>query len=274
MSGSKYRAGFIGCGNMGGTLASVCARAVGGGCVALYDPDTAKTAAIAASTGASVLGSAEEAVGSCEYVFLGVKPQIMKDLLHGIAGAAAKRPGVVFVSMAAGIETSLIKKETGRPGLRVIRIMPNMPCRSGEGMILCSPAAGVSEEEYASFLPLLDGAGRIARIPEKLIDAACALSGSGPAYVFMFIEALTDAGIECGLPSDIAKLLAAQTVLGSAKSVLDAGDGADPGAMKTAVCSPGGTTIAGVHALEEKAFRAAVMDAVAAGYKRALELRQ
>lgn len=113
-------------------------------------------------------------------------------------------------------------------------------------------------------------AGKLCQLEEKLIDAGSAVSGCGPAYAFMFIEALADGGVQCGLPRDKAILLAAQTLLGSAKTVIE--NGTHPGVLKDAVCSPGGTTIAGVHALEKSAFRGAAADAVLAGYERTLEL--
>ena len=271
----RFAAGFIGCGNMGGALAAVAAKAAiaakaaGKDRIAVCDPDAAKTAAHAEAYGSVPVGLAELAADS-EYVFLGVKPQVMPDVLAELKGVLPAEDAPVIVTMAAGIGIASVAKGLGRDGLRIIRIMPNMPCRIGEGMVLYSCGEGVSEEEKAGFLRLLDGAGRFAELPERQIDAGCALSGSGPAYAFIFIEALADAGVECGLPRETAQTLAAQTLLGSAASVLEYGN---PAAQKDAVCSPGGTTVAGVHALEDRGFRSAVMAAVAAGYRRALEMK-
>ena len=265
----RFTAGFIGCGNMGGALAAVAAKAAGKDMIAVCDTDASKTAAHAAQYGTAPAGLAELAADS-GYVFLGVKPQVMSAVLAELKELLPAEDLPVIVTMAAGIGIASVAKGLGGEGPRIIRIMPNMPCRIGEGMVLYACGEGVTEEEKAGFLRLLDGAGRFAELPERLIDAGCALSGSGPAYAFIFIEALADAGVECGLPRETAQTLAAQTLLGSAASVLEYGN---PAAQKDAVCSPGGTTVAGVHALEDRGFRSAVMAAVAAGYRRALELK-
>ena len=239
----KY--GFIGCGNMGGALAGAAAKAVPADEILVSDRDGAKTAAFSAETGASV-GSAAQVAEKCGYIFLGVKPQML----------------------AAGVKISRIKELAGAD-YPVIRIMPNIPAAVGEGMILyCTD--GVTADETEEFLSLMSRAGKLCQLEEKLIDAGSAVSGCGPAYAFMFIEALADGGVQCGLPRDKAILLAAQTLLGSAKTVIE--NGTHPGVLKDAVCSPGGTTIAGVHALEKSAFRGAAADAVLAGYERTLEL--
>ena len=148
--------------------------------------------------------------------------------------------------------------------------MPNTPAAIGQGMILYTANDLVTEADEADFLNLMKEAGAFDRLPEQLIDAGSALSGCGPAFVYLFIEALADGGVKCGLPRDKALCYAAQTVSGAAQMVLT--DGRHPGALKDAVCSPGGSTIEGVHALEDGAFRGAVMDAVAAAFKRTKEL--
>ena len=152
----------------------------------------------------------------------------------------------------------------------VIRIMPNTPASIGKGMILYAQNNNVTKEETDIFVNDMSGAGVLDSIDEKLIDAASAVSGCGPAFVYMFIEALADGAVECGLPRQKAMLYAAQTVLGSAELVLKSGK--HPGELKDAVCSPGGTTIAGVHALENGAFRANAINAVSDAYKKTLEL--
>ena len=262
----KY--GFIGCGNMGGALAGAAAKAVPADEILVSDRDGAKTAAFSAQTGASV-GSAAQVAEECGYIFLGVKPQMLADMFSEIRPVLEKRSGrFVLVSMAAGVRISRIKELAGAD-YPVIRIMPNIPAAVGEGMILyCTD--GVTADETAEFLSLMSRAGKLCQLEEKLIDAGSAVSGCGPAYAFMFIEALADGGVQCGLPRDKAILLAAQTLLGSAKTVIE--NGTHPGVLKDAVCSPGGTTIAGVHALEKSAFRGAAADAVLAGYERTLEL--
>ncbi|MCD8146036.1 MAG: pyrroline-5-carboxylate reductase, partial [Clostridiales bacterium] len=147
----------------------------------------------------------------------------------------------------------------------VIRIMPNTPASIGEGMILYA-AEGVTEEERDRFLYNMAAAGRFDALPESLIDAGSAVSGCGPAFVYPFIEALADGAVACGLPRDKAQEYAAQTLVGAAKLVLESGQ--HPGALKDAVCSPGGSTIAGVRALEQRGFRSAATEAVVAAYEK------
>ena len=173
--------------------------------------------------------------------------------------------------MAAGVSISAVEKMADC-NCSVIRIMPNTPVSVGEGMILYSPNNSVSEEQLSFFENLLSMAGKLDMLPEDKIDAASALSGCGPAFVYMFAEALSDGAVECGLSRDKAMLYAAQTLLGAAKLLEESGK--HPGVLKDAVCSPGGTTIAGVHALEEGAFRASAINAVKKAYERTLELKK
>ena len=176
----------------------------------------------------------------------------------------------VLVSMAAGTSVERIRALAGG-NYPVIRIMPNTPVRVGSGMTVYT-AEGTTEEEVDAFLRGLSAAGRFDRISERLIDAAGALSGCGPAFVYLFAEALADGGVECGLPRDAAILYAAQTLEGAAKMLLESG--AHPAKLKDAVCSPGGTTIAGVHALESGAFRGTVMAAVRAAFEKTEKLKE
>ena len=148
----------------------------------------------------------------------------------------------------------------------VIRIMPNTPCGIGRGLILYTANDRVTQEELEAFTAALSAAGTLDPLEERLIDAGSAVAGCGPAFVCQFIEALADGGVACGLPRKKALLYAAQMVEGSAALVLESGD--SPAALKDAVCSPGGSTIAGVRTLEERAFRGAVMDAVIAAAER------
>ena len=267
-----YLAGFLGCGNMGGTLARCAALAVGGKNIAVCDRDETKTQTIAQECGAAVL-NAQELAKQVRFLFLGVKPQVLGAAVAEIAPSLKENLGVVLVTMAAGVETDTIRAMLAQQGFScpIIRIMPNTPAAVGEGMILYSAGSDVAKPQVQEFLSLLQKAGRLTPLPEEKIDAGCALSGSGPAFVYLFIEALADGGVECGLTREQATTFAAQTALGAAKMVLDKGD---PAALKNAVCSPGGTTIAGIHALEADGFRAAAMDAVAAAYDRALELKE
>ena len=261
--------GFIGTGNMGGTLAAAAAAALGGDGLYLVDRDTEKANALAARLGAHAV-TGKEAARDCGMLFLGVKPQVLADAVAELSAVlAARAEAPLIVSMAAGV--SLEKLAGMLPGqFPVIRIMPNTPAAVGEGMILYAPGTGVTDGQIAAFEAAMAAAGQVCRIEERLIDAASAVSGCGPAFVYLFVEGLADGGVECGLPRDLALRLAAQTVLGSAAMV--SRTGTHPGALKDAVCSPGGTTIAGVHALENGGFRGCAMDAVTAAYDRTLEL--
>jgi len=263
--------GFIGAGNMGGALATAVAKAIGGGQVYLADRDSDKAAALAATLGATATDNATVAA-TCDYIFLGVKPQMMAAMLESLRpalDARAEKP--VLVTMAAGLTIEAVAAAAGGEA-PVIRIMPNTPVAVGQGMILYATSPAVTQAQTAAFCQALACAGQLSEIPEKLIDAASAVSGCGPAFVYLFIEALADGGVECGLPRAQALEYAAQTVLGAAQMVLETGQ--HPGVLKDAVCSPGGTTIAGVHALENGGFRSLAMDAVTAAYDRTLELKK
>lgn len=257
---------FIGCGNMGGALA----RAARGD-ILLYDKNENTAASLSKLiVGSSVVASAKEAVERADTVFLGVKPNIIPALTEEIAPVIAKKnTKTLVVSMAAGVAISAIEK--GLPeGTPIIRIMPNTPAAVGEGMILYSKNGAVTEEMTDAFLTAMKGAGTLDAIDEKLIDAASAVSGCGPAFVYMFIEALADGGVRCGLPRDKALLFAEATVRGAATLALETKK--NPGALKDEVCSPGGTTIEGVMALEKGAMRGAVMSAVTAAYEKTLKM--
>ncbi len=261
--------GFIGAGNMGGALARATAKAVAPENITLCDQDTAKAAGLARQIGANV-AAAEKAAESCQLIFLGVKPQVMGVMLSQIAPVlAARTDRFVLVSMAAGICIEDIRRMAGGD-YPVIRIMPNIPVSTGSGMILYDTTDNVTAGEEEAFLDALRFAGILDKLPEKLIDAGSALSGCGPAFVSLFVEALADGAVACGLPRAQAVTYAAQTLKGTADMLLQSGQ--HPGALKDAVCSPGGSTIAGVNALEQGAFRASAMDAVIRAYKKTLEL--
>lgn len=208
--------------------------------------------------------------GLCQYIFLGVKPQVLPAVLADIRPVLqARTDRFVLVSMAAGISTAQITQLLGAP-YPIIRIMPNMPVQQGEGMILFATTEDVLPEETEEFMCILARAGKLDDLPEHLIDAGSAVSGCGPAFVALFLEAMADGGVACGLPRAKALQYAAQTLLGTAQTLLQTSQ--HPGILKDAVCSPGGSTIAGVQALEEGAFRADVMHAVCEAYRRTQEL--
>ena len=264
----KY--GFIGCGNMGGAVARAVCKGAGAGDVLLADHAADKARALAEELGCAC-GSNEQVASICDYIFLAVKPQMMADMLDELApvleSRAETRP-FVLVTMAAGLSMQQIRHMAGS-GYPIIRMMPNTPVALGEGMILyCHD--DVEPEQLQQWLSAMAPAGCLDPLPEHLIDAASAVSGCGPAWVYQFIEALADGGVAAGLPRDKAQTYAAQTLLGSARMVLETGR--HPGELKDAVCSPGGSTIQGVRVLEERAFRGAVTDAVLSAYEKTKEL--
>lgn len=263
----KYTLGFIGCGNMGGALVKAAAKSVGGNKIAVCDYCVDKAKAFEA-LGATVL-TAQELAAQSKFIVLGAKPQNMQETVSGIAAALQSNVDAVAITMAAGVSAAAIRAFAGFD-LPVVRIMPNTPAQLGEGMILYD-VLGVSAADEKQFLNCFAAAGVLDKLPEDKIDAASALSGCGPAFVYAFAEALADGAVECGVPRDKATTYAAQTILGAAKMLLEYGHPAD---LKDAVCSPGGTTIAGMHALEKAGFRSAAMDAVFAAYKRTLELKK
>lgn len=262
-----YKFGFIGCGNMGGTLAVAVSKTEKN--IAVADKNAEISAKIAGITASNIVSN-EEIAKNSRYIVLGVKPQVLPCVLDEIAPILdGRKDRFTLISMAAGVEISKIGKMTDKK-FPIIRIMPNTPASVGEGMIVYSVNEYVTDEEKKEFETAFSAAGDIENIPEGLIDAASAVSGCGPAFVYMFIEALADGGVRCGLPRPLAMKLAAKTVSGSADTV--ALSGKHPGELKDAVCSPGGSTIEGVAALENGAFRGTVIDAVTAAYERTKEL--
>lgn len=268
---SKYQFGFIGCGNMGGALALAASEVIPHERLAICDADEQKTKPLTDAKKATAV-DLSSVLNECEYIFLAIKPQGFSSLFEKIAPVLAKRKdSFVLVSMAAGISIADIETMLQKP-CPIIRMMPNTPVAVGSGMILYCANGLTKEEMIDGYLEGLSKAGVLDRIPEKMIDAAGSLSGCGPAFVYLFAEALADGGVECGVPRDKAQLYAAQTLLGAAEMLLQTGK--HPGALKDAVCSPGGTTIAGVHALENGAFRATVSNAVTAAFEKTAKLKK
>ena len=263
-----FKAGFIGCGNMGGVLAAVAAKSAGAGQIMAADHHSEKLDALRDACGC-VPASAERVARECELVFLGVKPQAIAALAEEVRDALSSRETQpLLVSMAAGLTIDAVSALFG--GARVLRIMPNTPAAVGEGVILYAPGPGVTAEDEAAFLELMRPAGLCARLAEEKIDAGCAVTGCGPAFVCLMMEAMTDAGVRCGLPRAQARQFALQTFAGTARLALETGE--DPAQLRAAVCSPAGSTIEGVAALEAHGARFAVMDAVDAALRRTREL--
>ncbi len=264
-----YQLGFIGTGNMGSAIARSACAGISADEVLLANRTKATAERLAEELGCAAGENCDVAKMS-RYIFLGVKPQAMAELLSEIAPVLRERKDrFVLVSMAAGVKLGTIEHmlQTEYP---VIRMMPNIAAAVGESMLLFTANAKVTKEERQEFCHYMEGMGQIDEIPEGWMDAGCALSGSGTAFAFLFLEALSDGAVACGLPRERAMKYAAQTLLGSAKLMLE--DGRHPAELKDAVCSPGGTTIAGISVLESAGFRGAAIEAVKAAYGRACEL--
>ena len=264
----RRRWGFVGAGKMATALIRGMIR-VGTPpeSISASDPDPQARALLVGESGVQTFGSNAEVIRNIDVVVLAVKPQMMASVLAEI------RPLVtsdhLVVSVAAGVTLATLASGLG-PDRRIARAMPNTPALVGEGAAAYCLGPVVAEGDEATVAGCLEAVGRSFRVPEGMLDAVTGLSGSGPAFVYVMIEALADGGVRAGLPREIALALAAQTVLGSARMVLETGQ--HPGYLKDQVASPAGTTIAGLHALERGGIRAALMDAVHAAYTRSAEL--
>jgi pyrroline-5-carboxylate reductase len=223
----------------------------------------------ARETGGRVTQSNIDVLDESEIVVLAVKPQQMAAVLAELKNHVNRDH--LLVSIAAGVPISRLTSALGT-GQRIIRVMPNTPCLVGAGAAGYAIGGVATDADGDTVERMLATVGIAVRVPEKLLDAVTGLSGSGPAFVYQVIEALSDGGVAAGLPRDIATQLSAQTVLGAARMVLETG--AHPGALKDAVASPGGTTIAGLHALEQGGLRASLMNAVVQATARSRELGQ
>lgn len=218
-------------------------------------------------TGIGLTDAISDLAAWCDVLLIAVKPKDVEAVLRGAAPALKK--DTVLVSIAAGkrledLQATLLS--AGSRTDRIIRGMPNTPATVGEGMTALCRSGSVPDGSFAEVRSLFQGIGRAVEIPESMMDAVTGLSGSGPAYVFLFIEALADGAVAEGMPRTQAYEFAAQTVLGAAKMVLESGQ--HPGELKDAVCSPGGTTIEAVRSLEENGFRSTVMNAVIAAAEK------
>lgn len=257
--------GFIGCGNMGSALLEGIIRKElkEPGEVAVFDQDTSKLENLQQHYGVQVFPGAAALCARVKTVFLAVKPQDMSGLLHEIQQEITAEH--LLISVAAGLKLDFFQGILGSER-KVVRVMPNAPCLISKGMSVVNPGGAVTPRETQEVVTLLEALGEVLVLEEKYMDVVTALSGSGPAYVFLFIEALADGGVEMGLSRDHALLLAAQTVFGSAAMLLEKKE--HPAVLKNMITSPGGTTSAGLLALEEGAARAAISKAVIAATKR------
>ena len=255
-----YTFGFIGTGNMGSAMMRGCIAAGMAGQVACFDKDVVKGQAVSVETGVPFLESVSECVSLSKFVILAVKPQVYPAVLEQIRPQMNEER--ILISLAPSYTIADIKACLGER-IRIIRVMPNTPARVGEGMTgICFSEDEFTGEEKQLAKEFFESFGRCETVPENLMGAVTAASGSSPAFIYMMIEALADGVVACGMPRAQAYTFVAQSVLGSAKMVLETGQ--HPGVLKDEVCSPGGTTIAGVAALEAGGFRSSLIDAVLA----------
>lgn len=258
--------GFIGCGNM----ATAMIQGILNSKTASHEEVTASAkteqtrSRIRDGLGIVAAESNREVVRFADVIFLAVKPQYLEEVLAGIADSVTGEK--IFVSIAPGKTIAWLQERLGAQ-TKVIRTMPNTPAMVGEGMTALCRSEQVSDEELFEVRRLCDSFGKSEEVPESLMDAVVGVSGSSPAYVFLFLEAMADAAVADGMPRQQAYRFAAQAVLGSAKLMLETGE--HPGVLKDMVCSPGGTTIEAVRVLEEKGLRSAVMEAQRACVKKA-----
>ncbi len=265
-------AAFIGAGSMGGVLLEQTCSQISPACVTVHRRNAAAGKAQAKRLGCVWAATGAAAVRDARYVMLCVKPQNLFAVLDGLLPAmretAQSGPRQVLVSIAAGVSLEELEArlETAELALPVIRVMPNTPAAVGRGVLLTAMGRRARAEDLEGLRAMLSGCGTLQTVTEAQLDMGCAISGCGPAFVYLFIEALADGGVEIGLPRDMAQDWAARTVQGAAEMVLKTG--LHPGALKDAVCSPGGSTIAGVAALERRAFRSAAAQAVVEAYQR------
>jgi pyrroline-5-carboxylate reductase len=260
---------FLGSGNMAEALVKglLAAGTAAKDEIVCAEPRAERREEIHARHGVAVTVSNLAAAKQADVVVLSVKPQVMDALLDEIAPAID--PNKLVVSIAAGVPIAAIARKLGA-GARIIRTMPNTPALVGAGATALARGAHATESDLGQAVALFEAVGTAVVVEEHLLDAVTGLSGSGPAFVFLAIEALADGGVKVGLPRHVAMALAAQTVVGAGRLVLETGE--HPGKLKDQVTSPGGTTIAGVHALDSAGFRAALIAAVEAAARRSREL--
>ena len=267
------KAAFIGVGNMGGALARAAVRAVGPKQVVLANRSPDKAEVLAEELGCTAVKKNIEVVHEAEYIFLGVKPHVIPAVLNElIPGLSRSYDSKILVSMAAGVRLDDMRTVLKGVGSQVslLRIMPNTCVAIGQGMTALCAGEDVEEDHIRGVEEILSASGQVDRVPEELFDQFSALAGCGPAFVYPYIEALADGAVSTGLPRKQAVEYAARMVMGAAALVLESGK--HPGQLKDEVCSPGGSTIAGVAELERGGLRAAAINAVRAAWKRNTEL--
>ena len=280
----EIKIGCIGCGMMGGALIKAIAKKVGGDKILLSDGDVEKAKSLSLELGANFATSNAQIIENCSHIILAVKPAFFSSVLEQIKSsyneklASNEKNLPVMISIMAGLSIEKIEQMSCQAGIsgglqNIVRLMPNLPATVNEGMIALCTKDNVSSEfkqEVDFVKEILSCAGKVEQVSEKLMDVVTAVSGSGPAYGFMFIEALADAAVLLGMPRNQAYIYASQTLKGAAQMVLETSE--HPAKLKDAVCSPGGTTIQAVKSLEEKGFRSAVISAVESAYNKSVDL--
>jgi pyrroline-5-carboxylate reductase len=264
----EKRVGFIGGGNMAeAIIKGLLAGGVSSANITIAEPVEKRREFLQDSYGVNVTNDNAAVVAAGSIIIMAVKPQVCGQILEGLANEDFQ--GKLIISIMAGVKTETIETAL-KSNVRVVRVMPNTPALVLAAATAISPGSCATADDLSLVGTIFDLLGKTCRVEEKLLDAVTGLSGSGPAYVFTFIEALSDAGVKNGLARDVATMLAAQTVFGSAKMVLETGE--HPAVLKEKVTSPGGTTIAGVHVLEQAGFRGVVITAVDVATNRSREL--
>lgn len=262
--------GFIGAGNMGLPLLIGATKLLGAEQLTFFCADEFSNKRAHETTGVEQAESLENLIKTSECVVLAVKPQSFGEVLPAIKANTFE--GQIIISLAPGVTVDYLSNETGGK-TKIVRTMPNTPAMVGEGMTaICFGSDNFTEEAKQLVKSLFETVGKMVELPERLMDAAIVANGSSPAFVYIFMEALADGAVKFGIPRAQAYEMVAQTVIGSAKMLLETGE--HPGKLKDNVCSPGGTTIAGVAALEEAGFRNAVMKAADACYEKATSMKK
>lgn len=258
------KVGCIGTGMMGGALIRGISKSISPENILVYDTDLEKAKAFAVETGCKSAKDISEIASNCSHIILAVKPNVIKIVIESLKDSLENNKNHIIISIAAGVKISAINEAlsfgTTFNKAKIVRLMPNLPATVGEGMIALSANDNLSVEEITQIKEMLSKAGKVEQVPETLMDCVTGVSGSGPAYGFLFIEAMADAAVLCGMPRNQAYTYAAQTLKGAAQMVLETGK--HPAELKDAVCSPGGTTIEGVKALEDNGFRSSIIAAV------------
>lgn len=260
---------FIGLGNMGASLAKAVAKEVASTDLLLVNRSPQKVEEFISQYGGTA-SHLQEAFEEAEVIFLGVKPYQICPLLEDNRDILGKRSNLLLVSMASGLELEKMAAVVKNERVGLIRIMPNTPVAIGQGVISLTRSQAVTDPQVAQVNQLLAGAGVLYEIEEKLMDPATAVAGCGPAFVYQMIEAMADAAVSLGLSREQSLQMVAQTFKGAASMVLETGQ--HPGSLKDAVCSPGGSTIAGVNRLEQAGLRGDIIAGVEAAYKRTQEM--